>query len=150
MPVYTLHVYECDEEECSATVTGNSYAEARGDAAAQGWSVFSNDDIRCRDHRAYEKCAKCSRDMRPWNTPKALHPSTVAPGSGGLCSTCTDHKRRGKPNSVIAQDAKMEAAVARYVSMRTPEFREVFNDPRPLEHEARKAAPQDLWPILGL
>lgn len=151
MPVYTLHVYECDEGGCSATVIANTHAKARSEAAAHGWSVFSNDDIRCREHRVYEKCTTCERDMRPWGTAKTLHPSTVASGGGGLCSTCTDRQRRGKPDSVRAQDVKMEAAVGRYLSMSTEGFKQMFNaDPDERAALARKVAPQDLWQTLGI
>lgn len=152
MPVYTLHVYECDEEGCGATVTDTTQSEARSKAVAQGW-LATGDDIRCREHRTYRKCANpsCARDMRPWGTRKALHPTTVAPGSGGYCSTCTERRNKGKPVYVRKQDAKMEAAVKRYISMSTEGFKALFyGDADEREELARKTAPQDLWPILGL
>lgn len=151
MPIYTLHVYECDNEGCSTTVIANTLAGARSEAAAQGWSVSDSDNVKCREHRTYEKCAECERDMRPWGTPKALHPTTISAGSKGLCATCTARKGRGKPNSVKAQDEKMTAAVDRYVSMSGEAFKQLFlGDPNERAALARKVAPQDLWETLGI
>lgn len=88
----------------------------------------------------YPKCAKCNRPYRKWGWSKEDHPGTIAKGIHPHCTTCTENIRRGRSDSVRKQDAKMESAVGKYLSMRTDAFKELFTGSHKVREDLAIAA----------
>lgn len=88
----------------------------------------------------YPICAKCNRPYRKWGWKKKDHPGTLAKGIHPHCNVCTERIRKGASINVRNQDAKMLSAVERYLSMRTPTLRELFEGSHKVREDLAIAA----------
>ena len=139
---------ECDFGRCNARLTGTAWAEVKQEALEQGWSAPNQEsDIFCLEHRPdkYSPCVVCGRPRRRRGWKKEDHPGTMAWGTKGRCVSCASAEKLG-----AGAEVRLDRAVERYVEKRSGYFAVGLNDPRSLEDEARKVAPEDLWQTLGI